>query len=137
MGQQVIVNIKGIQYEEEGGKPVEVISCGEKYERNGKTYIVFEEIAQDEVISNTIKLGEYEIDIIKRGNRGTHLYFCEGKSSITWYPTPFGELEVEITTTKLWIDHRKGQISIQIVYDLNINHSYISECIVDMSIEDK
>ncbi len=137
MGQQVIVKLKGIQFEEDGGKPIEVISCGERYEKNNKMYIIYDEITQEEVVNNTIKIGENEINIIKRGSRGTHLFFCEGKSSVTWYPTPFGELEVEIITTKLLIERREKQIIIKIVYDLNINHSYISECIVDMCITDK
>ncbi len=137
MGQQVIVKLKGIQFEEDGGKPIEVISCGERYEKNDKMYIVYDEITQDEVVNNTIKIGKNEINIIKRGSRGTHLFFSEGKSSVTWYPTPFGELEVEIMTTKLFIERLEGRITIKIVYDLNINHSYISECVVDMCITDK
>lgn len=137
MGQQVIVKLRGIQYDESGSGPVEVISCGERYEKNGKVYVVYEEVAQDELVRNTIKISDDEIDIIKRGSRGTHLVFREGQNSVTYYSTPFGELEIGIVTSSLSVIRTGGKMEIRILYDLNINNSHISECIVDMSIEDK
>ena len=48
MGQNVAVSLKGVQFHEEATEPVEVISFGERFERNGKKYVVYEEVIEDE-----------------------------------------------------------------------------------------
>lgn len=143
MAQEVIVKIKGIQYSEEASGPVEVISSGEKFEKNGKIYIVYDEVIQEEaggieeLVKNTIKINGNEVDFIKRGSRGTHLVFRPGQNNVTCYSTPYGELTIGIMTSDVDIQESKGKLQLNIRYDLDINNVHVSECLVDMSIEDK
>lgn len=143
MGRDVAVSLKGVQFQEENPEPVEVVSFGERFEKNGKTYVVYEEVIEEEpggmkeLVKNTIKFGNGEVDIIKRGPRGTHLSFREGQRNLTCYTTPFGEFSIGISTSLLDILELEGKTQIYIRYDLEINHAFISECMVDLCIMDR
>lgn len=140
MKKEVLISITGLQHEIDQEEAVKVSALGTYYEKNGKTYILYDENSADsgKTTKNTIKIGKEQIDIIKRGENNVHMVFQPGKQKVSYYNTPIGELLVEINTTCLDIQEQNADnTDIKIVYDLKVNGTHISECIIKMNISSK
>jgi uncharacterized beta-barrel protein YwiB (DUF1934 family) len=139
MKKDVLVSISGLQYEMDKDEAVEVISVGEYYNRNGKHYIIYEEIIEDMdgVSKCTIKLSEKQIDIIKKGANNVHMIFEEGKKNTTYYNTPYGDLQVGIYTTLIRVSEEEDKIVADIEYGLDINYAHVSDCQIKIKITSK
>lgn len=136
MKKEVLVSISGLQYEFDKDDAVEVISIGEYYNRDGKHYVKYEEIMEevDGVTSCTLKITENQIDIIKRGASNVHMIFESGKKNMTYYHTPYGDLQVGIFTKNIGVHEDENKILIEINYGLDINYSFISDCQIQIKI---
>ena len=133
MTKDVIVSIKGLQFESDGDEPVEVISVGQYYYKNEKHYILYEEIIEDEqgnseVTKNTIKISKDTMEILKKGVNNTHMVFERNKKNLTYYNTPFGQLIIGIDTTGFKVIEDDNAIGVKIRYNLEINYSHVSDC---------
>lgn len=139
MKKDVLVSISGLQYEIDKDEAIEVISVGEYYNRNGKHYVIYEEMLDntDEVSNCTIKIAEKQIDIIKRGASNVHMIFEENKKNTTYYQTPFGDLEVGIYTSLIRVSEEEDRLIVDINYALDINYSYVSDCQIQLKITSK
>ena len=65
MTKDVLLSIKGLQFaNEQDTEPVEVITSGDYYKRNGKHYILYDEIMEGfpEPTRNIIKLDDGKLD---------------------------------------------------------------------------
>ena len=69
MTKDVIVSISGLQMDADQAMPLEVITVGSYYYKNGKHYILFDEMSEDgqEQTRNTIKITDNRVDVIKKG----------------------------------------------------------------------
>lgn len=139
MKKDVLVSISGLQYEIDKEEAVEVISVGKYYNRNGKHFILYDEILEDmEGITNcTLKIAEHQVDIMKRGASNVHMIFEENTKNTTYYQTPYGELQVGIYTTQIKITEEKDKILVYINYGLDINYAFISDCQIQLKISSK
>lgn len=153
MKKEVIVSICGQQFADgESSEPVEVVSSGVRYEKNGKTYIVYDEVVSEgiedsgeinlegeaeseNIVKNTIRIDGKQMDLIKHGEGGTHLVFEEGQSNHTYYHTPYGSMAVTLHTSKLAIKLDEESIDAVAEYDLEINHTQIAECMVTIRVK--
>ncbi len=139
MKKDILVSISGLQYEMDKNDTVEVISVGKYYNRNGKHYVVYDEILENmDGISNcTIKIAEKQIDIIKRGANNVHMVFEENTKNTTYYQTPYGDLLVGIYTTLIKVTEEEDKITAEINYGLDINYSFISDCQIQLKISSR
>ena len=139
MKKDVLVSISGLQYEIDKDEAVEVISVGEYYNRNGKHYILYEEILEDiEGSTNcTIKISDQQIDIIKKGSSNVHMVFEENKKNMTYYHTPYGDLQVGIYTTMIKVTEEEDKVIADVEYGLDINYAHVSDCQIRIKITTK
>ena len=73
MTKDVLVKISGLQFEEqEENEPVEIITTGNYYKKNGKHYILYDEVQEgcDDVTKSMIKVNDEFMDVTKRGAYG-------------------------------------------------------------------
>ena len=77
MTDKVIVSIKGVQHEYGEDGATEMITTGNYYFRNGKHYILYDEMIPEtgEQMSNTLKMSPERIDLIKHGSHSAHMVF--------------------------------------------------------------
>ena len=71
MTKEVLVTISGLQFSPETeSESVELITSGSYYKKNGKHYIIYDEILEGEEgsIRNTIKANADSVDMIKGGD---------------------------------------------------------------------
>lgn len=144
MTKDVLLKISGLQfsadYDESGEpEPVEIITPGEYYFKNGKHYILYDEFMEgfDSVTKNVLKLKEDSLEITKRGNSNAHMVFEKDKKNMTCYSTPFGSMLMGIDARSITIDESDGEINAQIEYALDVNYEHLADCTIQLQVTPK
>lgn len=141
MKTDVKISIRGIQNSEEDDS-VEIVSLGEMYEKGDQIYVSYEEGSEAapgmdcEIVKSMLKIQPQQVEIIKKGSTETHMVFVQDKDTISYYSTPFGEMEVAIHTKKLERLNTEKGFHILLNYALEINAAHVSDCNVDIRVED-
>lgn len=143
MKKEVLVAIAGLQFEFSEDEALEVISSGEYYYRNGKHYVLYEELQEDEngikggITKNTLKITDTMIELKKSGFHNVVMTFEKGKKTVTCYQTPVGQLMIGIDTTGIYVQELEDGIVVDIRYMLDINYSHVSECMIKIKIVER
>ena len=144
MTKEVLINITGIHMDmiEKGeeDEAVAVITPANYFKKNGKHYIIYDEVAEGMpgVTKNTIKItGDNMIEIMKKGLTNTHMVFQKGKNHMTGYGTPFGQLVMGIRTKDLHVSETEEEIGASILYHLEVNEEAVAECRIKIRITPK
>lgn len=139
MTKEVLVSITGLQFDLNEEEAVEVISVGEYYYRNGKHYIIYEDMliegAQEAGLTkNTIKIGDNFVEIMKKGAGSVHMMFEKGKKNVTCYSTPFGELLLGLYTTHMQFTESEQEMVLNLEYALDMNGNHVSDCDITIKV---
>jgi uncharacterized beta-barrel protein YwiB (DUF1934 family) len=137
MTKEVLVTISGLQFAgEEENEPVEVITAGAYYKRNGKHYVVYDEVMEgfSQTTKNIIKLGENTMDITKSGAANVHMMFEKGRKNVSYYYTPYGDILVGIDATRVEIKETEENIDVKVEYNLEVNYEHMADCTISMKI---
>ena len=141
MTKDVLVKISGLQFGEEieDDEPVEIITTGNYYKKNGKHYILYDEVQEgfDGVTKNVIKLNDDFMDVTKRGATNVHMMFEKNKKNLSDYSTPYGNLLVGINATDVKVSETEDNIDIKVDYKLEVNYEHLAECTITMSVMSK
>lgn len=140
MTKEVLVSISGLQFADDSqNEPVEVITSAEYYKKNGKHYIIYDEIIEGfgESTKNIIKLGGECMEITKRGASNVHMMFEKNKKNVTYYYTPYGSLLIGIDTTRIEVAETENDISVEVDYALEVNYEHLADCKIKMNIKSK
>ena len=139
MTKDVIVSISGLQMDVDSESPLEVITMGNYYYKNGKHYVLFDETVGDggEQTKNTIKIAPDRVDVIKKGDNSVHMVFEPDKKNMTYYNTPFGNLLVGINTLDITHEEDELNINTKINYALEVNYAHMSNCSIAINIKSK
>lgn len=143
MIKDVIITITGLQFvvEDDSQEPeaMEVITSGTYYMKNGKHYILYDEIIEgfSEVTKNIIKIGSDTIDISKKGITNVQMNFDKNKKNMTCYHTPYGEIMMGIEAKQIDIMETEELIRADIKYDLELNYEHIAQCDISIKIQPK
>lgn len=137
MTKEVLISISGLQYEKEEEELIEVISRGEYYQKNGKHYILYDEISGDNynlVTKCTLKISKNQVEMIKNGEGHMHMVFELNQNNLSCYSTPYGELMIGVTTTSIDLQESDKLIAANLKYDLDINYEFASTCSLNISV---
>ena len=137
MTENVLVTIKGLQFDSVDENFIEVINIGRFSEINSKIYVKYDEILEGEMrtTTNLIKIGDGIVEITKRGPVSTHMLFSPNEKTMSLYNTPFGSFNLGIFAKSVDIDKKEDAIHIFIEYLLEANEEQISECKVEICIK--
>ena len=137
MTQDVLLTISGLHdmvfadpEENEENEPIEVITPASYYWKNGKHYILYDEVMEG--IPGVVKN-----EIMKSGITNAHMVFEKNQMNVTYYDTPYGQLHVGIHTRKLDVNVDDERIDIAVEYGLDVNHEATADCRIAMSIRPK
>ena len=141
MKKEVLISIAGLHYGLPGNdgeeEPIEIITPASYYQKNGKHYIIYDEVTEGVPgsIKNTVKItGDTLFEISKSGAASTRMVFEKDKIHMTSYQTPFGELLVGLHTKAMRMDIREDRIDVDIFYALDINNEPLSECQIKVNV---
>lgn len=139
MTKDVWVSICGLQFmDETGQEPVEMSVSGEYYERNGKHYILYDEVMDgfDGITKNRVKITEDCVEITKRGISNVHMVFRKGVRNRSFYQTPYGPLSLFIDTHMIEISEEENQIDVRMKYTLDVDEAHLADCSLTMKIRE-
>lgn len=140
MTKEVLVSISGLQFAEEmNQEPVEVITSADYYKKNGKHYIIYDEVMEGftETTKNIIKIDDRCMDITKRGVTNVHMMFEKEKKNLTYYYTPYGSLLIGITAARVDVEETEQDIHVLVDYELEVNYEHMADCKITMNIKSK
>lgn len=139
MTKDVLVTISGLQFMDDDSDSVELITSGSYYKRNGKHYILYDEVQEgfEGVTKNTVKIAQDMMDITKKGVTNVHMMFEKNKKNVTYYYTPFGSLLVGIDARNVDVVETEDNISVKVNYNLEVNYEHLADCAITMNIRSK
>jgi uncharacterized beta-barrel protein YwiB (DUF1934 family) len=141
MTKDVLVTVKGLQSMEDGSPPeeVEMVAKGEYYYKNGHHYIFYNETIEGftEQNRNSIKISENSVEVKKKGLTNMQMIFEEQKKNISYYVTPFGNLQMGIAATNIDIKEQEKSLELCIDYALEINGEHAADCQIAVSVKEK
>ena len=148
MTKDVLLSISGLhqdvtgieaQGDEPGNEPIEVIAPANYYEKNGKHYVLYEEVNEgfEGSTKNIIKMQQNCIDITKKGVSNVHMVFEKNRKNMSYYGTPFGNLLVGIDAKDIKVEETEHCIDVQIDYALEVNYEHLADCTIKMKIASK
>lgn len=140
MTNRVLLTIAGLQFMDgDEESPVELVTTGNYYYRNGKHYILYDELVEGhaERIQNIVKIGKDSLEVMKKGLSGVHMVFERDKKNVSTYSTPFGNLTVGILTHRIKIEESETDIDVEVGYSLDINERYLAACSIRLNVKSK
>ena len=139
MTRSVLISITGTQISGGDQEEVEMLTTGDYFFKNGKHYILYEEIEEDsrQITKNTIKIDGDSMDIMKKGNINTHMVFQKDKKNLSCYMTPFGELTVGIHTSEVHVEKEEDTLTSNIRYALDINYEHVSNLSITVEVRSR
>ena len=110
MTKEVLLTLQGLQFDqrEEDADKIETVTVGDYYKKNGRHYVVYEEVTEG-----------------------------LGRQDLTDYNSPFGQILVGIDTKRITIDEKEDNIVVDVDYALDINYEFLSDCHIKIDIRSK
>lgn len=139
MTKDIKVSVSGTQFDIEPTEAVELITFGDYYNKNGKHYIIYEEVDMEEGdrIKNRIKMTPDKIEVVKTGSLNGQLIFEKGKNHMSYYDTPMGSLLMGVNTNSIHMTEEEDHIKATVRYSLEINYDHISDCEITIDVRSK
>ena len=137
MTKEILLSISGLHMLEEEDGNVEVVTAGDYYNRNGKHYILYDEVVEglSGHISNRIKISGDSVEVTKKGLTNTQLIFEKGKKHMTRYQTPYGILNLGVLTRDVQVREEDALIGVKVDYILEVNEQHLAECTIEMQVK--
>ena len=126
MTKDILVSISGLQ-----------MAVGDMEGNDDEPIEVLEEAVEgmQGVIKTQIKWKGTEIlEVTKKGLSNVHMVFEKNKNNRCYYDTPFGQLNMGIFTTDIYVDEKDDNINIRAEYALDVDYEPIAECVIRINI---
>ena len=144
MTKEVLLTISGLHMDafsdepDEENVPIEVITPATYYLKNGKHYVLYDEVLEGMLgsIKNTIKItGDTKLEMRKSGIANTNMVFEKEKINVTQYDTPYGEMMIGVYTKDMKVDVTEDMIDVSIAYALDANGEKVADCNILVNIK--
>ncbi|MEI6132260.1 MAG: DUF1934 domain-containing protein [Bacillota bacterium] len=98
----------------------ELITNGFVYEKNARTYICYgeEDVSGDAETQTIFKLYPQKAILTRSGEIKSRIIFEQGAQTRAEIETPFGEISIEVYTSKLDIEINEIQVRVNIEYKI-------------------
>lgn len=139
MTKDVLVRVKGTQDIDEEKDTIEVITNGSCYEKNGKWYILYEEVMDElnAVTKNTVKISADTVEVTKKGLINAQMIYETGKKNVCNYATPMGQILMGITTKDIQFRVEENKMYLDIQYALEMNGQHVSSSRLELTADSR
>lgn len=137
MTKEIILTISGLHVTDgETDDPVEVLSPGQYYFKNGKHYVVYDEVMEgiDGVVKSTLKFTEDQVELFRSGAASARMVFQKQQEHMAVYQTPMGPLSISLYTEDIISDFTEERMNLEIIYSLKTEGIVITESTVRLDI---
>ena len=121
----VVISITGVQQGPNGPNAIELVTQGQYGVERDKIHLSYQEteLTGMEGTTTTFIISGKRVTLLRTGAVNSQMIFEEGKQHTSLYETPFGELTVDIQTSKLLhnLSERGGLMEIK--YSIAVEHT--------------
>ena len=145
MTKDVLVSISGLQMavndvESNDDEPIEILSAGTYFFKDGTHYIFFEEMVEG--VQGTTKTqirinSKDSLEVRKKGIFNMHMIFEKNKNSRCIYQTPYGRLNLGICTSQIVVEETEDNINVKAEYALDVNYEPLADCTIRINIKSR
>ncbi len=143
MTKDVLVSVSGLQtavndMESYDEGPIEVVSAGTYFFKDGKHFIFYEEMAEgiSGVTKTQIRInGKDSLEVRKKGLSNVNMVFEKNKNNRCFYQTPFGQLNLGIFTTEIIVEESEDNINIRAEYAMDVNYEPLADCTIRINVK--
>ncbi|MDD2955277.1 MAG: DUF1934 domain-containing protein [Oscillospiraceae bacterium] len=138
MKKDVLITIKGIQYQDEEPDTVELTTVGRFYRRDGTYYISYDESEATgfEGSKTTLKVeGEGKVTMLRRGGaNSSQLIIEKGARHQCLYDTEYGSLMLGISGSRIVssLGDDGGELNFKYTLDINASMAVENEVIINV-----
>lgn len=142
MTKEVLISIKGLQMLAEGEEDeeaLEMVTAGDYYMKNGSHFVKYDEVIEgfSDVTKNYIRIKPHSVEVRKRGIVNVHMVFEENKKNVTYYTTPYGQMQMGLAATRVNIKETDENIDVAVDYALEINEQHVADCSIFLNVKSK
>lgn len=142
MKKDVLVYVRGIQYlmdapQDEPEEPIELVVPGTYTAEDGVETVEYDEIFEGfehNPARNRIEIRDGSVEVHKTGAAEVDMVFIPGKRNLAYYTTPFGTIEMGISTMAVNTKRDKDNINVRVEYALAMNSELVADCVLDMKV---
>lgn len=137
MTKDIILTISGLHDNEgEMDAPIETMTPGQYFMKNGKHYVVYDEVIEglEGTLKSTIKFTEDQVELIRNGAASTRMVFQPGHENMVIYQTPMGPLSISLYTEDIQAEINEERMNLKIDYSLKTEGIVISESTVHIEV---
>lgn len=137
MTKDIILTISGLHATDgDSDAPIETMTPAQYYMKNGKHYVVYDEILDglEGTLKSTIKFTENQVELIRNGAASARMIFQPGQEHMVIYQTPMGPLSISLYTEDMEVAIGEEKISLRIDYSLKTEDIVVSESTVNISL---
>lgn len=136
MKKDVLITIKGIQYQDDEPDTVELTTVGRFYRKDGNYYICYDESEATgfEGSRTTLKVeGEGKVTLLRRGGkRSSQLIIEKGARHQCYYDTEYGSLMLGVSGDRIIsrLGDDGGELNFRYTLDINASMATENEVII-------
>ncbi len=138
MNKEVKLTISGLHTDTEAAHAsVETVVEAQYFKRGNSHYLLYEEMQEgfDKPSQNRIKFREDLLELNRKGLMETHMVFEEGKTHMTNYSTPYGQMVLGIHTKSIQVQEQENRILVNVEYQLEADGEYLEDSRIILRIE--
>lgn len=111
-------------------------TAGSFYDKDGKYYLSYNEEINEVKVSNTLKIEDKKVTIMRFGEVNTQITVEEGKKHLNYYETGEGTFLMGIFGDKVSVDLSEKKGSIYLKYGIEFNNVLTAHNIIDVKFEE-
>ncbi|MBQ8822468.1 MAG: DUF1934 domain-containing protein [Lachnospiraceae bacterium] len=116
---------------------IRTTSVGQYFEKGDSRYLIYDEEMEgfDKPVHNRIKYKEGYVELVKSGLVSSRMVFEQGKTIMTNYNSPYGELLMGVNTKSIHITQWQDMIRIEVDYSLEVDEKEMSKSKITIKIK--
>ncbi len=140
MNKKVQLTISGLHMDAEAEHAnVETVVNAEYFQRGDSHYLLYEEMVEgfEKPSKNRIKFRNDLLELNRKGLLETHMVFEEGRTHMTNYVTPYGQLLLGINTKRIQMQEQEKCIVVTVEYRLEADGEYLTDSRIELRVEER
>lgn len=137
MNKDIVIEVVGTHTADGNTEVIESKCDGQYYEKNGKHYLLYEELTENGTVKSIIKVSDELLEVIKKGAANSHLFYQAGETVKCNYDTPFGCIPIDINTKNLDIYVENHHIKVVVSYVMFCDEKQIAKCKLQINAKER
>ena len=112
-------------------------SVGQYFEKGDSHYLIYDEEQEgfDKKVKNRVKYKDGYMELVKSGLVNSRMVFEQGKTIMTSYNSPYGQMVMGVNTSSIRITEWADMIRIEVDYFLEIDEKPMSKSKITIKIK--